>query len=50
MAGIGLLARATAPLAATALLWVLPGYPALMGVLSALGVAAVLAFWWARPP
>ena len=50
MSGIGLVARATAPLAATALLWVLPGYPGLMGVLSALGVAAVLAFWWARPP
>lgn len=50
MSGIGLVARATAPLAATALLWVLPGYRELMGVLSALGVAAVLAFWWARPP
>jgi len=50
MSGIGLVARASAPVAATALLWVLPGYPGLMGVLSALGVAAVLAFWWARPP
>ena len=50
MSGIGLVARATAPVASTALLWVLPGYPGLMGVLSALGVAAVLAFWWARPP
>ena len=50
MSGIGLMARATAPLAATALLWVLPGYRELLGVLSALGVAAVLAFWWARPP
>ena len=50
MSGIGLVARASAPLAATALLWVLPGYPQLMGVLSALGVAAVLAFWSAQPP
>ena len=50
MSGIGLVARATAPVAATALLWVLPGYRELMAVLSALGVAAVLAFWWARPP
>ena len=50
MSGIGLVARATAPVAATALLWLLPGYSELMGVLSALGVAAVLAFWWARPP
>lgn len=50
MSGIGLVARATAPVAATALLWVMPGYRELMGVLSALGVAAVLAFWWAGPP
>ncbi len=50
MSGIGLVARATAPVAATALLCVMPGYRELMGVLSALGMAAVLAFWWAEPP
>ena len=50
MSGIGLLARAAAPIAATALLWVLPGYRELMLVLAASGVVAVAAFWAARPP
>jgi len=50
MSGIGLLARASAPLVATALLLVLPGYRELMLVLAALGVVAVAAFWAARPP
>ena len=50
MSGIGLLARAVAPIAATGLLLVLPGYRELMLVLSALGVLALVAFWWARPP
>ena len=50
MSGIGLLARAVAPIAAAGLLRVLPGYRELMLVLSALGVLALVAFWWARPP
>lgn len=50
MSGIGLLSRATAPLAASALLGLLPGYRELLLVLAGLGVAAVLAFWWAGPP
>jgi MFS family permease len=50
MSGLGLVARAAAPLAATALLLVLPGYREMLLVLAGLGVAAVLAFWCARPP
>ncbi len=52
MSGIGLLSRATAPLAASALLGLLPGYRELLLVLAGLGVAAVLAFWRASldPP
>jgi MFS family permease len=50
MSGIGLLARATAPLGATALLLVLPGYRAMMLVLAGLGVLALAAFWAAKPP
>ena len=50
MSGIGLLSRATAPLAATALLLVLPGYRELLLVLSGLGVASVIAFWRAGRP
>ena len=50
MSGIGLVARASAPIAATALLLVLPGYREMLLVLAGLGVAAVLAFWRARPP
>lgn len=49
MSGIGLLSRATAPITATALLLVLPGYRELLLVLAGLGVAAVLAFWRAKP-
>ena len=50
MSGIGLFSRAAAPLAVSALLLVLPGYQALLLVLSGLGFAAVLAFWRAKPP
>jgi hypothetical protein len=50
MSGIGLLARASAPVVATALLLVLPGYREMLLVLAALGVVAVAAFWGARPP
>jgi MFS family permease len=50
MSGLGLVARASAPLSATALLLVLPGYREMLLVLAGLGVAAVLAFWAARPP
>ena len=50
MSGIGLLSRATAPITATALLLVLPGYRELLLVLSALGVASVIAFWRAGRP
>lgn len=50
MSGIGQVARAAAPVAATALLVLVPGYQALLLVLAALGVLAVLAFWRAGPP
>jgi predicted MFS family arabinose efflux permease len=50
MSAIGQVARAAAPIAATALLAVLPGYRELMLVLAGLGVLAVVAFWAARPP
>lgn len=50
MSGIGLLARAAAPLSlAWLLLWV-PGYQQALLALAALGVMAVIAFWRARPP
>lgn len=49
MSGLGTVARAGAPLAATAALWLLPGYTGLMWALAGLGVAAALAFWAARP-
>jgi MFS family permease len=50
MSGIGLFTRASAPVVATAWLALLPGYRELLLALAALGVAAVLAFWAARPP
>ena len=50
MSGIGLLSRATAPITATALLLVLPGYRELLLVLSGLGLASVIAFWRAGRP
>ena len=50
MSGIGLIARASAPILATALLLVLPGYRELLLVLAGLGVLSLLAFWWAGPP
>lgn len=49
MSAIGLLARASAPLAMAWLLLVLPGYREMLLVLAGLGVLAVLAFAWARP-
>ncbi|MBC7726149.1 MAG: MFS transporter, partial [Microbacteriaceae bacterium] len=53
MSGVGLLARAAAPVAATALLGVLPGYGELLLVPAASGLVAlvaVVAFRAARPP
>lgn len=50
MSAIGLLARASAPLAMAWLLLVLPGYQEMLLVLAGLGVLAVVAFWCARPP
>jgi len=50
MSGIGLLARAAAPLLTAWLLWVVPGYREVMLVLAGLGGLAVLAFWAAGPP
>lgn len=50
MSAIGLLARASAPLAMAWLLLVLPGYREMLLVLAGLGVLAVIAFWCARPP
>jgi MFS family permease len=50
MSGISLLARASAPLATAWLLLALPGYRELLLVLSATGVAAVVAFAFAKRP
>ena len=50
MSGVGLLARAAAPLAAAWMLLALPGYREVLLALAALGVAAALAFAAARPP
>lgn len=50
MSGIGQVARASAPVATTALLVLVPGYQALLLLLAGLGVLAVLAFWRAGPP
>ena len=50
MSGIGLLARAAAPLAMAWLLLVVPGYREVLLVLAGLGLLAVIAFWAARPP
>ena len=50
MSGVGQVARASAPVAATALLVLVPGYRALLLLLAGLGVLAVLAFWRAGPP
>jgi predicted MFS family arabinose efflux permease len=50
MSGIGLLARAAAPLAMAGLLLWLPGYREALLVLAGLGALATLAFWAARPP
>jgi len=47
MTGIGLLARAAAPVTAAALLLALGGYRDLLLALAALGVVALLSFWWA---
>jgi MFS family permease len=50
MSGVGLLARAAAPLATAWLLLAMPGYSEVMLVLAALGIAAALAFAVASPP
>lgn len=50
MGAVALGSRAAAPLGAAALLWVLPGYTEVVGVMAAFGFAAALAFWLARPP
>ncbi|EHR72657.1 cyanate permease [Burkholderiales bacterium JOSHI_001] len=50
MSGIGLVARAAAPLAASALLVGLSGYVALTLLMAALAAGATLSFWLARPP
>lgn len=50
MSGIGLLARATAPLLMAALLWWLAGYRGALLALAGLGVLALWSFWQARPP
>jgi len=50
MSGVGLLARAAAPLAAAWMLLALPGYREVLLALAAMGVAAALAFAAARPP
>ncbi len=50
MSGMGLLARAAAPLAAAGMLLAMPGYREVMLVMAALGVAAAVAFWFAKPP
>ena len=50
MSGIGLFARAAAPLLAAWLLLLVPGYREVLLVLAVLGVLALLAFWRARAP
>jgi MFS family permease len=50
MVGMGLLARAAAPLGAAALLAAVAGYRDVMLVMAVLGVAAAAAFALARPP
>jgi predicted MFS family arabinose efflux permease len=50
MSGIGLLARAAAPLLTAWMLLALPGYQEVLAVLAVLGAVAALAFWRARPP
>ena len=50
MSGIGLLARAAAPLAAAWLLLLVPGYNELLALLAFFSLLGVLAFWAAGPP
>lgn len=50
MSAMGLMARAAAPLAAAAMLLALSGYRDVMLAMAALGLAAAVAFWLARPP
>jgi MFS family permease len=50
MNGISLFARAAAPLATAWLLLAVPGYREMLLVLAATGVAAVVAFAFAKPP
>ena len=50
MSGISLFARAAAPLATAWLLLAVPGYREMLLVLAATGVAALVAFAFAKPP
>ena len=50
MSGVGLLARAAAPLATAWLLLAMPGYREVLLALALMGVAAAVAFAAARPP
>ena len=50
MSGIALFARAAAPLATAWLLLAMAGYREMLLLLAATGAAAVLAFYFARPP
>lgn len=50
MSGISLLARAAAPLATAWLLLAVPGYREMLLVLSVVGLAALVAFAFAKPP
>jgi len=50
MSGISLLARAAAPLATAWLLLAVQGYREMLLVLSVVGLAALVAFAFAKPP
>jgi hypothetical protein len=50
MSGIGLVARAAAPVMTAWFLLVVPGYTEVVLVFSALGLVSLGAFWWAKPP
>jgi len=50
MSGIGLVARAAAPVMTAWFLLVVPGYTEVVLVFSALGLVSLGAFWLAKPP
>lgn len=50
MSGVGQVARAAAPVLASAVLLLLPGYTGLLLILAGLAVLAAVAFWGAGPP